>query len=66
MTNASMVFTLLVINFNPDVKESVHISGEDNWRCNKLPRLSESGEGIVGALSGVGLERTAVIDLQEN
>ena len=66
VTNASMVFTLLVINFSLDVKESVHISGEDNWRCDKLSRLSESEEGIVDALAGMGLEGTAVIDLQEH
>lgn len=66
VTNASMVFTLLVINFNLDVKESVHIAGEENWRCDKLSRLSESEEGVVSALAGMGLEGTAVIDLQEN
>ena len=66
VTNASMVFTLLVISFNLDVKQSVHISGEDLWRCDKLSRLSESEDGIVGALAGMGLEGTAVIDLQEN
>ena len=61
--NASMVFTLLVINFNLDVKERVHIAGEDNWRCDKLSRLSESEEGVVSALAGMGLEGTVIIDL---
>ena len=41
VTNASMVFTLLSIRFNLDVKKGVHISGEDNWRCDRLSRLED-------------------------
>lgn len=43
VTNASKVFTMLCICFNLDVKKGVHISGEDNWRCDRLSRLRESG-----------------------
>lgn len=66
VTNASMVFTLLVINFGLDIKKSVHISGEDNWRCDKLSRLSESQEGLREALMGMELESTRIINLQDN
>ena len=66
VTNASIVFTLLVISFGLDVKKGVHISGEDNWRCDRLSRLTESNMGIGASLAGMGLEGTAIIDLQES
>jgi hypothetical protein len=66
VTNASMVFTLLSICFNLDVKKGVHISGDDNWRCDRLSRLGESGEGVPEALEAMGLTDTAVLNLQVN
>ena len=45
VTNASIVFTLLCIRFNLDAKKGVHISGDDNWRCDRLSRLDKSGGG---------------------
>lgn len=65
VTNASIVFTLLVIHFGLDVKKSVHISGEDNWRCDRLSRLSESGLGVAQSLAGMGLGGTVIIELQQ-
>ena len=65
VTNASIVFTLLVIHFGLDVKKSVHISGEDNWRCDRLSRLSESGLGVAQSLAGMGLGDTVIIELQQ-
>ena len=44
----------------------MHISGEDNWRCDRLSRLTESNMGIGASLAGMGLEGTAIIDLQES
>lgn len=66
VTNASIVFTLLVIIFGLDVKKGVHISGEDNWRCDRFSRLSESNMGTGASLAGMGVEGTAIIDLQES
>ena len=66
VTNASMVFTLLVVKFGLDVKKSVHISGDDNWRCDKLSRLSESQEGLREVLMGMELESTLIVNLQDN
>ena len=66
VTNASIVFTSLVINFGLDVKTSVHISGEENWRCDRLSRLSESGMGVAESLKGMALEGTVVAELQDS
>lgn len=66
VTNASMVFTLLSIRFNLDVKKGTHIPGEDNWRCDKLSRLGESQMGVPEALEAMGLTETVVVNLQEN
>ena len=66
VTNASMVFTLLSICFGLDVKNGVHISGEDNWRCDRLSRICEHGGNISDVLDEMGLNQTVIIDLQEN
>lgn len=66
VTNASMVFTLLSICFGLDVKNGVHISGEDNWRCDRLSRICEHGGNISDVLDEIGLSQTVVINLQEN
>lgn len=66
VTNASMVFTLLSICFGLDVKKGVHISGEDNWRCDRLSRISEHGGGVQETLNALGLSGTTILNLQEN
>ena len=66
VTKASIVFTLLIILFNLEVKRGVHISGVDNWRCDRLSRLEESGRRVSEALKGMGMTETGVINLQEN
>ena len=60
VTNASMVFTLLCIAADVNVKEITHIAGEDNEQCDRLSRrgsnptmsVSEEAEdmGIRGAV----------------
>ena len=60
VTNASMVWTLLCIAADVNVKEITHIPGEDNERCDRLSRrganptmsVSEEAEdmGISGAV----------------
>lgn len=66
VTNASMVFTLLSISFGLDVKKGVHISGEENWRCDKLSRIGEHGGKASEVLDEMGLGQTAVVNLQDN
>ena len=66
VTNASMVFTLLGINFGLDVKKGVHISGEENWRCDRLSRIKETGAGVRETLQGMNLGETPIINLEEN
>jgi hypothetical protein len=38
VTNAAMVWTLLCIAADNNVKEVTHISGEDNDKCDRLSR----------------------------
>ena len=66
VTNASMVFTLLSISFGLDVKKGVHISGEENWRCDRLSRIDEHGGKASEVLDEMGLGETAVVNLQDN
>lgn len=64
VTNASMVFTLLCIRADLDVKVATHIAGTDNGRCDDLSRLSESGQTIEQTLGNWGLGGAVVVDLQ--
>jgi hypothetical protein len=66
VTNASMVFTLLGISFDLDVKKGVHIPGVENWRCDNLSRLTESGESVSEVLEKMSLGSIRVVDLQGN
>ena len=59
-----MVFTLLCIRFGFDVKKSVHISGEANWRCDRLSRIHEYEESISDTLEKMNLGQTVVVDQQ--
>jgi hypothetical protein len=43
VTNASMVWTLLCIAADVDVKEVTHFAGEDNGQCDRLSRRSDIG-----------------------
>ena len=67
VTNASMVFTLLSIRFNLDVKKGIHISGENNWRCDRLSRLEDFAvDRVHKALIAMGMSQTIVVNLQES
>ena len=54
VSNASMVFTMLCIMQELVVKESVHISGSDNSKCDALSRLEESGSSLEQVTSDIG------------
>ena len=62
--NASLVFTMLCINQELIVKESVHIPGSDNGRCDALSRLWESGKTIKEVMTSIGLENSREVDLK--
>ena len=64
VSNASMVFTMLCIMQELVVKESVHISGADNHKCDALSRLSESGESVTDVMRRIGLGYSREVDLQ--
>ena len=63
VTNAAMVFTSACLRYGMDVKEATHISGENNFRCDRLSRLAESGLDARTVMNDVGLTDCAVIDL---
>jgi hypothetical protein len=44
VTNASMIWTLLCIAADVDVKEVTHIAGEDNKQCDRLSRRWDIGK----------------------
>ena len=63
VTNASMVFTMLCVAFNLDVKSATHIAGKDNLVCDRLSRLGASGQSVASVVSECGFGEVQVIDL---
>lgn len=65
VSNASMIFTAMCLMYDMDVKVATHISGDDNFRCDKLSRLSESGKSTRQTMDELGLRESRIIELQE-
>ena len=63
VTNASMVFTALCVNYQLDVQVATHISGVENHRCDALSRLKEN-ESIEVVMNRIGLGGCSVLDLE--
>jgi hypothetical protein len=67
VTNASMIWTLLCIAADVDVKEVTHIAGEDNGRCDRLSRRWDVGKTPVVSVSAeaedIGLGRIEVVEM---
>ena len=63
VTNASMVFTMLCVAFNLDVKSATHITGKGNLVCDQLSRLGASGQSVASVVSECGFGEVQVIDL---
>ena len=63
VTNASMVFTVLCIAFNLDVKVATHIAGKDNVVCDRLSRLGISGQSVASIIAECCLGDIKVLDL---
>ena len=62
---AAIVFSLLCIKFGLNVQETTHISGEENWRCDTLSRLTQEDFTITEALVRIGRRDTKVIDISD-
>ena len=58
-----MVFTMLCVAFNLDVKSATHIAGKDNLVCDRLSRLGASGQSVAGVVSECGFGEVQFIDL---
>ena len=63
VTNSSWVFTTLSIAYNISVKETIHIPGTENSRCDQLSRLGGSGETVLSTTGNFGLGSPRILDL---
>jgi hypothetical protein len=64
VTNAAMVWTLLCIAADINVREITHIPGEDNQRCDRLSRRgSNPALSIVDEAAEMGITGARVIEL---
>ena len=66
VSNAAMVYTLVCVSCDIDAKVATHISGEENFRCDQLSRISESGKTVEDVLGGIGLEGVRDLKLEED
>ena len=66
VTNASMVWTLLCVAAEVDVNEMAHISGKDNFRCDALSRLGETGRSVEHQVAEMRITGVHVIDAQDD
>ena len=65
-TNAAVIFTMLFLKFGIDVKETCHISAKDNYRCDRLSRLKESGQEIVSQMTDFGFDENRILRLESD
>jgi hypothetical protein len=66
VSNAAIVFSLLCIRFGLNVQDTTHISGEENWRCDALSRLSQGRSTFIETLLTIGRSDTKVINLDDS
>ena len=64
--NSATIFTMFCIALSVDVKVTCHISGEDNYKCDKLSRLKESGNTVASVMSDIGLQGVETLDLESD
>jgi hypothetical protein len=62
-TKKAIVFTSACLRYGMAVKDAIHISGERNFRRDRLPRLTESDLDARAMINDVGLSDCAIIDL---
>ena len=61
-----MVFTILCVAHGIEAKAATHISGEANYRCDKLSRIAESGLEVADVLNSIGLEEVRDLMLESD
>jgi hypothetical protein len=67
VTNASMIWTLLSIATDIDVKEVTHIAGEDNGKCDRLSRRgTDTTISVAEEAEDMGIRGAEVIDLDSD
>ena len=67
VTNASMIWTLLCIATDIDVKEVTHIAGEDNGRCDRLSRRgTDTTISVAEEAEDMGMGGAEVVDLDSD
>lgn len=66
VSNAAIVFSLLCIRFQLNVQNTTHISGEENWRCDKLSRLTQENLTMTQALENIQRSNTRIINMDDN
>ena len=66
VSNAAMVFTLVCVSYGIEAKIATHISGEENFRCDQLSRVSESKRTVDEVLVGLGLKGVQDLKLDED
>ena len=64
--NAATIFTMLCVALSVDVKSTCHISGDDNFKCDRLSRLKESGNTVASVMSDIGLQGVETLDLESD
>ena len=65
VSNAAIVFSLLCIRFGLNVQDTTHISGEENWRCDVLSRLTQEKLTIIEALRKIERRDTKIVDMND-
>lgn len=64
VTNASMVWSLLCVATEIDVREVTHIAGEENGNCDRLPRRGiEPTMSVIDEAADMGITGTAVVEI---
>ena len=63
---AAVIFKMLCLMFGINVKETSHISAKDNYRCDRLSRLIESGQEIISLMYDFGFKGKRILQLESD
>lgn len=64
-SNAAILFTMLQIAKSVSVTSTAHISGDDNWRCDRLSRTEESRQQPGEVMKSFGYGDVELVELGE-
>ena len=65
VTYALLIFVVLAVTYNIDVKVATHLAGTDNITCDRLSRLAISGDTIEITVAECGLVGAEIINMSE-